>query len=304
MQRRRPDMNRNAVPVIFGEVLFDRFGDQAVLGGAPFNVAWNLRGLGRDPHFIGAVGADELGARVRGAMARWGLGDAGLQEDPQHPTGQVRVTLEAGSPRYEILPDQAYDHIDPKAALASVPERPGVLYHGSLALRGERSRAALEALAQALEAPVFLDVNLRAPWWQREQVQDWMARATWVKLNQEELAALAPVEQEDLDVQARMTLARFDLDALIVTRAEAGAMVLTREGAVHALQAPPVEALADTVGAGDAFSAVALAGLMAGWGWDLILERASLFASRVCTLQGATTEVPGFYAEAMGAWEG
>ncbi|MFP4683359.1 MAG: carbohydrate kinase family protein [Ectothiorhodospira sp.] len=297
-------MNRNAEPVIFGEVLFDRFGEQAVLGGAPFNVAWNLRGLGRDPHFVGAVGADALGAQVRGAMSRWGLRDAGLQEDPQHPTGQVRVILEDDSPRYEILPEQAYDHIDPDAALASAPDRAGVLYHGSLALRGARSRASLEVLVQALGAPVFMDVNLRAPWWDRERVQAWMARATWVKLNQEELAALAPVGQGDLDVQARMTLARFDLDALIVTRAEAGAMVLTREGAVHALQAPPVEALADTVGAGDAFSAVALAGLMAGWGWDLILQRAALFASRVCTLQGATTEDRGFYEDAMRAWEG
>ncbi|MCG5513215.1 carbohydrate kinase family protein [Ectothiorhodospira shaposhnikovii] len=289
--------------MIFGEVLFDCFEDRSILGGAPFNVAWNLRGLGADPLFVGAVGDDELGRRVMQALNHWDMRPEGLQMDPGHPTGQVRVTLKGGEPRYDILPDQAYDHIDTALALAAAPARAGVLYHGSLALRDPVSRQALEALREQLSVPVFMDVNLRAPWWDRDTVQGWMAHAHWVKLNQDELTALSPAPDEpDLVVQARLTLERYGLSAVIVTRASEGAMVLTREGELHQRSAPPVTGLVDTVGAGDAFSAVTLTGILRGWDWETILTRAADFAAKVCTLHGATTEDRGFYQSSRQDW--
>jgi fructokinase len=291
----------NPEPVIFGEVLFDCFEARSVLGGAPFNVAWNLKGLGRDPLFIGAVGDDALGAQVQQALSAWGMRPEGLQQDPHHPTGQVQVTLSGGEPRYEILADQAYDHVEVAGALDALPDH-GILYHGSLALREASARHGLERLRGHMDARVFMDVNLRAPWWKREEVHDLMAHATWVKLNQDELSALAPEPAADPEVQARLTLACFDLEAMIVTRASQGAMVLTREGAVHAMNAPAVAGLKDTVGAGDAFSAVTLLGLLEGWPWEVILHRAAGFAARVCTLHGATTEDAEFYASALDAW--
>ena len=82
-------------PVIFGEVLFDRFPDgSTVLGGAPFNVAWNLKALGLDPLLVSRVGRDDLGADILAAMSEWGLDTAGVQTDAGHPTGTVEVTLE------------------------------------------------------------------------------------------------------------------------------------------------------------------------------------------------------------------
>ncbi|WP_338031734.1 carbohydrate kinase [Ectothiorhodospira shaposhnikovii] len=291
-------------PVIFGEVLFDCFDDRSILGGAPFNVAWNLKGLGADPLFVGAVGDDELGRRVMQALSHWDMRPEGLQTDPGHPTGQVRVTLKGGEPRYDILPDQAYDHIDTALALAAAPARAGVLYHGSLALRDPVSRRALEALRERLSAPVFMDVNLRAPWWDRDTVQGWMAHAHWVKLNQDELVALSPAPDEpDLVAQARLTLERYGLSAVIVTRASEGAMVLTREGELHQRSAPPVAGLVDTVGAGDAFSAVTLTGILQGWDWETILTRAADFAAKVCTLHGATTEDREFYQGSVNPWK-
>ena len=98
--------------VIFGEVLFDCFDDEAVLGGAPFNVAWNLRGFGLDPVLISRVGADGRGEAVRTTMGSWGLDARGLQTDTGRPTGMVTITLEGGEPTFAILPDQAYDRID------------------------------------------------------------------------------------------------------------------------------------------------------------------------------------------------
>jgi fructokinase len=291
-----------AGPVIFGEVLFDCFPDRRVLGGAPFNVAWNLHGFGADPRFVGAVGDDAPGTEVRRTMASWGMDDSGLQIDAVHPTGTVEVSLEGGEPTYEIVADQAYDHVDRDRALAAVSGRDGaMLYHGSLALREQHSRDAFAALREALGGGVFMDVNLRAPWWDRDTVHALMARATWVKLNEDELSALST--GQTTDARVRNLLERFDLRAVILTRGAEGALVAGADGTWLSRPAPPVEQLADTVGAGDAFSAVVLLGLMRGWNWETILDRAAHFAARVCTLRGAIAEDRAFYEVGIGNWE-
>jgi len=283
-------------PVVFGEVLFDCFPDRRVLGGAPFNVAWNLHGLGQAPLFVGAVGDDDNGAEVRRTVSAWGMDMSGLQQDPLHPTGTVQVRIENDEPSYEIVPDQAYDHIAREPALKAVAGREqAILYHGSLALRHHQSRHTLLALREQLRARVFLDVNLRAPWWDVESVHALMHGATWVKLNEQELDALVKDDGEGLESKARHCLERFGLQALIVTRAAEGALVVSREGRVLSRSAPPVDGLVDTVGAGDAFSAVTLMGLMHGWDWEEILDRAAGFAAKVCTLRGATSQEKEFY---------
>ena len=121
-------------PVVFGEVLFDTFPDgAAVLGGAPFNVAWHLQGFGLDPLFISRIGDDEPGTRVLDTMRAWGMDIRGLQVDDDHPTGKVQVSLDHGQPSFSILADQAYDFIELEAAVgAATRAAPALLYHGSL----------------------------------------------------------------------------------------------------------------------------------------------------------------------------
>ena len=178
-------------PVIFGEALFDCFSDGTqVLGGAPFNVAWHLAAFGAEPVFVSSVGGDALGDRIERAMANRGMSKLGLQRNSFHGTGTVQVTLSEGEPSYDIVADRAYDHID-AAALPSLPSG-GLLYHGSLALRGEDSTAALRALREQTDAAVFVDVNLRDPWWDAQRVQAMIDGATWAKLNADELLLLAP----------------------------------------------------------------------------------------------------------------
>jgi fructokinase len=148
-------------PLVFGEVLFDCFPDGSrVLGGAPFNVARHLRGLGLDPLFVSRVGTDDAGDEVGAAMRRWGMDQAGLQHDPSHPTGQVTVSIADGQPSYTILPDQAYDLIAPPGQAPGI----GLVYHGSLAVRRPESRRTLDGIIAGCTAPVFVDVNLREPW--------------------------------------------------------------------------------------------------------------------------------------------
>jgi len=282
-------------PLIVGEVLFDVMPDGTrVLGGAPFNVAWHLEAFGLRPLMITRIGVDESGDEVLAAMASWGMDTSGVQRDDTYPTGRVEVDLDDGEPTFRILPDQAYDHLDGGLAVRSAAGSTfSLLYHGSLISRGEVSRSSLDDLAKAFRAPVFVDVNLRDPWWNRQDVVASVRRATWVKLNEAEIGLLAG----DSDTKtATVFRADHELDAVIVTRGGRGAVVVDGGGVFEAT--PPAEVeVVDTVGAGDAFSAVFILGLILGWSTEVTLERALEFAAAVCTVQGATVRDRGFYSE-------
>jgi fructokinase len=278
---------------IFGEVLFDCFpGGEQILGGAPFNVAWHLQALGDRPQMISRVGADAPGRKILQAMTDWGMDRSGVQCDAKHPTGQVRVELVDREPHYDIVPNCAYDFISAEQ-LPSV-DASGLLYHGSLGLRNSISRSALTRLQQSSDLAIFLDVNLRAPWWQIEAVQSWLNAARWVKLNHDELQQLGFVADDPEQAVATFQ-ERFELEQVILTRGAAGALVRTAAGKVQQLAPEPVLRFVDTVGAGDAFSAVYIHGLRAGWPIAATLAAAQHFASQVVGLRGATTADPAFY---------
>ncbi len=289
-------------PLIIGEVLFDVMPDGSrVLGGAPFNVAWHLEAFGLRPLMVTRVGADDSGDEVLTAMDSLGMDTSGVQRDDTHPTGRVQVELDDGEPTFHILPDQAYDYLDGDRAMHSMAgETFSLLYHGSLISRGEVSRSARDALKGRSELPVFVDVNLRDPWWDREDVVASVRSATWVKLNEVELDLLADGSDA---VVAEAFRVEHGLAAVIVTKGGRGAVVVGGGATFEA--APPAEVeVVDTVGAGDAFSAVFILGLVAGWSTELILERAAEFAAAVCTVPGATTADRRLYArfQHLGWW--
>lgn len=286
-------MNETVRLVIFGEVLFDCFptGEQ-VLGGAPFNVAWHAQALGDRPLLISRVGADASGAAILDAMRDWGMETTGVQQDQSHPTGSVTVTFAGQEPVYRIESERAYDYI----AVAQLPTltEAGILYHGTLALRHAESRAALARLTQQREVDLFLDVNLRDPWWARDQVLAWLERARWAKLNQNELAMLG-FEAAEPTVGMAQLQNRCAMEQLILTRGELGALVRTEDGTLHQVRPEPVNRFVDTVGAGDAFSAMYLHGLLAGWPIVENLTRAQRFAGRQIGCRGATSSDRDFY---------
>lgn len=289
-----------AVPMyVFGEVLFDCFSDGSrVLGGAPFNVAWHLQAFGDQPRFISRIGADQPGQAIRQAMTHWGLTCEDLQRDPIHPTGRVEVSVSAGEPSYEIVADCAYDFI--RAGELKHPFVPGILYHGSLCLRNPQSAEALSRLSAHPGMKIFLDVNLRPPWWQKQQIQALLQNAEWVKMNQNELQQLADTPGE-LSEQMAALQERFGLQQLILTRGEQGALVRTQDGKLHSVAPHQTGQLVDTVGAGDAFSAVYIHGLCSGWSIDKTLQQAQCFAGRVIGLRGATTTEREFYCAFVGS---
>ena len=283
-------------PIIFGEVLFDCFPDgSVVLGGAPFNVAWNLHAVGLNPLLISRVGDDPLGREIRGAMQAHGMECSGLQLDSAHPTGTVEVTLDKGQPSYEIVAERAWDFIDHR----QIPplREPLLLYHGSLAARHAVSAESLRQLRKRAEGAIFLDVNLRDPWWSREQLTALLHGVRWIKLNDAELESLATAQADPAACRAA-----WGSEQLILTRGEAGAELWSANAPVVRIAPSGRVVVADTVGAGDAFASVLLVGLLRSWSLADTLHRAQAFASQVVTLRGATTTDRAFYRRVVAGW--
>lgn len=290
---------QTARPVIFGEVLYDRFPDgSVVLGGAPFNVAWHLQAFGQQPVFISRVGNDSLGRNIHQAMQRWGMTTAGMQQDSQHPTGTVEVHINDGEPSYDIVPDRAYDFVD---ADALPPLQARLLYHGTLAVRGPRSAQALARLKAHYNMPILLDVNLRPPWWKHDTVKSCMDDARWIKLNDNELEALVP-GTGDATTRAKGLITQHALELVVITRGQHGAMAFSRSGNTAEVRPRDNLEIVDTVGAGDAFTSVLILGLLQDWSLEIMLQRAQEFASAIVGIRGATTQDTQFYHPFIQHW--
>jgi len=270
-------------PIIFGEILFDCFPDGSrVCSGAPLNVCRNLKYLGHEPLMISRVGTDGLGALALETLAGIGLDLSGVQRDPEHPTCQATVSITDHEPSYHFTPDSAWDHIsatDARAACAGVTA--SFLYTGTLALRSPISLQALHSLFDAIDAPLFFDANLRTPWWTRELVDDLLARATWLKCNAEEYALLFG------DADPGRIREQYDLEVLLVTRGAQGAALYFPSGSVADLPPPLEGPLVDTVGAGDAFAAAVIDGLLRHQEPSAILAAGLQLSAKVCCRRGA-----------------
>jgi fructokinase len=288
-------------PIMFGEVLFDRFPDgSVVLGGAPFNVAWHLQAFGMSPMLISRIGADALGRQISTAMIEWGMDRSGLQLDSAHQTGTVDVNFTDGEPIFDIVPDRAFDFID---GYALPPIRTdSTLYYGSLALRNQISKETLRELKQHNEGYTFVDVNLRAPWWSMDMLLEILNGANCIKLNQNELSKIVS-PGTSVAAKAVRLLADMSAELIVVTRGKEGAVAYTLDGASYEAAPEPARRVVDTVGAGDAFSAVLLLGQDKQWDIDLTLERAQSFASAIVGVRGATVRDAGFYTQFLERWD-
>ncbi|MEM1227288.1 MAG: PfkB family carbohydrate kinase [Planctomycetota bacterium] len=307
------------VVVVIGEVLWDCFPDHRVLGGAPLNVAWNLRGFGFDPIFVSAVGDDDLGHEAIRQMQSWGLSTDAVQLIPGVPTGHVQVTFVDGEPAYDLVSDVAYDRIgmpsvEQLAQWADRIEQAGssVLYHGSLAFRCPDSRATIEGIREwwPTRGDVFLDINVRMPHFDQQWLERMGPGTSVLKLNEDEMAMLmGPIGEEDaLDAAASELFDDPrcpDLNTLLVTLGEHGAVAYCRSiPDPIRIAGVAAERFKDSVGAGDAFSSVVLACLSASNFTKTMdpsviersIQRATRFASKVCGLPGATTVDAQFYS--------
>ena len=279
-----------------GELLWDALPAGLFLGGAPFNVACHLRAAGVPVAMVSRVGADQLGEEALRRAARHGVDGSLVQVDPTLPTGFVRVAVDAaGHPAFDIVAPAAWDAIALTDALRARAAGARAIVYGTLAQRAPATRVTLERLLAATPALRVLDVNLRPPHVDREIVRRSLASAAVVKVSEDELRRLAgwfALPGGDDPVPGPRTVeglaAAFACGTVCVTRGSRGA-ALWRDGRWTEHPGYEVE-VRDTVGAGDAFLAVLLAGLLGGADDRAALQHANLIGAYVATQQGAVPE--------------
>jgi len=300
------DCQNNAV-LLFGEVLADNFPDRSVLGGAPFNVARHLKAFKQTPVLITRLGSDVLRDEIMDVMKQNGMETSAVQSDKVYPTGQVMVHVEGSAHRFEILPLQAYDFIDRDAMSDTVlSTHPSLIYFGTLAQRHETSRQSLEVLLSGTRGTKFLDINLRAPWYDQNILSQSLQYADIVKVNDEELSLLANLfGLPGVEPQSQITqlMKQFDINQAVITCGKHGAWQINSQGEkVGAAVRNPSESLIDTVGAGDGFAAVFILGILLHWPVSKTLDRANDFAASICKIRGAVPGSVDFYNSFIQKW--
>ena len=280
-----------AVPVaVIGEALVDEFHDGAIAGGAPFNVARSLATLGAPTLFISRIGADDANGRlVLKSGEAYGLDSAGLQRDTVHATGRVSVHERPGAGHtFEIHGDAAWDHFDATAALDALQSHPAQLaYFGTLAQRSPASRAALRAVMKSFKGRRLLDLNLRDGPDNRLLAAESLMLADWLKVNDDELDQLTAWFDAPRGHEVASLMARFALQRIVVTRGPDGWSLYGEGGQLLAEgTGTPQPNMVDTVGAGDSFTAMLLAGLSLGRDLRATLALANQYASFICGLRG------------------
>lgn len=288
--------------LVFGEVLYDTYPDRSCLGGAPFNYAYHLHHLGVPIRLITKVGGDAPGQQILERMQKIGLPIDGVQMDIIHPTGEVKIDMDAeGGPEFNILPDRAYDHIDYDPYIESlISQEISLIYFGTLAQRNSTSADTLSKILGKLSSrsTFMMDINLRYPFFTPEVIESSLEQCDILKINEAELETIKDSLKTNVPVKdlPRYLLDAYKIGFLCVTKGEDGSDLYEtgRSNAFHCSILPP-EKMVDTVGSGDAFSAMMTAGHLAGLPRQTLVEQATEFASKICEIQGALPEDPEFY---------
>ncbi|UCG51784.1 MAG: carbohydrate kinase [Candidatus Latescibacterota bacterium] len=279
----------------FGELLWDILPGGKQMGGAPGNFACHIGALGEEGVVISRVGDDSPGRELLARLDKLGVGHEYVTIDPAHPTGRSTVELDAkGVPSFLVHENVAWDFIEYTPRLADFARNVDAVYFGTLpqrsAVSGETVRLFLKNTRPS--ALRLFDANLRRPHFSRDVVEVSLETATAAKLNDAELDVLGDYFslRGEAATQLRRLVDRFELKLAALTRGERGSLLVAGDRtAVH--PGCPTR-VADTVGAGDAFAATLVVGLLAGLDIDRINEQANRVASFVCSKPGATPALP------------
>ena len=288
--------------VVVGEILWDVFDDDERLGGAPFNFAVQASRLGHEVTFVSAVGNDARGNQALAQAREFGLSTDRITVSDEYPTGWVSVYLDdLGRPDYTLHRPAAYDAaaLDAAALEAISESQPSWICFGTLHSMDPRARRLTEALIDANpQARRLYDINLRKDSYESELVRRYLETADVVKLNEDEAAWLGERFGLAKDPAAfcRQAAERFGCQTVCVTLGPRGCCLLNDRRLVEA-PGYAVE-VADTVGAGDAFTAGLLHGIDQRWP----VERIADFANRVGALiAGRNGALPAWSLEELGA---
>lgn len=286
----------NDIVVGMGEALWDVLPEGKKIGGAPANFAYHVSQFGLPGYVVSAVGDDALGKEIVENFTSKGLNQ--LIAEVPYPTGTVQVEIDqAGIPQYDIKENVAWDNIPYTDSLEALAKRTKAVCFGSLAQRNVVSRETinrfLDAMPQSDDSLVVFDVNLRQGFYNKEILCNSMSRCNILKINDEELVTVSRMfgyPGIDLQDKCWILLGKYNLKMLILTCGITGSYVFT-PGNVSFQPTPKVE-VADTVGAGDSFTAAFISSILKGRSVQEAHSRAVRTSAYVCTKKGAMPILP------------
>ncbi|MCU1302897.1 MAG: carbohydrate kinase [Candidatus Sulfotelmatobacter sp.] len=276
-----------------GELLWDLLPSGKQLGGAPANFAYITNLLGDKGIPASRIGNDSLGDEALERLANLGLSADFVQRDPIHPTGTVKVEIESGQPRFDIAQPVAWDFMDWTSQWHELAREADAVCFGSLAQRSEQSRSTIRRFVNATrpQAVRVFDVNLRQSFYSTQVLSESMTLATIVKLNHEELPKimhLFGLENRGEKEAALSLLSAHGLRLVCLTRGDAGSLLVSADECSEHLGVKVK--VADTVGAGDAFTAALVHGYLRGTPLAQINETANRVGAWVASQSGATPD--------------
>lgn len=288
-----------ATLLAFGEILWDVYPEEKFLGGASLNFAAHFAKFGHKADMLSALGNDALGEEARAKLVEWKLDHRFVPALGEKETGKCLVTLDENSiPSYNLLNDVAYDYI----SCDEVSRSFDVLYFGTLALRSDYNFASLKALlARQSFGEIFVDVNIRPPFYSEKTVRFAVQNATILKISQEELptvAALLGSDERTDHVAFAASLARHypNLKCIIITLGGDGAYALLCKRGESAFCPAEKVSVKSTVGAGDSFGAAFVSEYLSGKSLAACLKTASAVAGFVVS---QTAAVPDYDPKAL-----
>lgn len=292
----------NQMIVGIGEALWDVLPEGKKIGGAPANFAYHVSQFGLQSCIVSAVGDDALGKEILDNFREKNLNH--IVETVPYPTGTVQVELDPnGVPQYDIKENVAWDNIPFTPQLEELAHRTRAICYGSLAQRNVVTRQTINRFIDAMpkdqENLIVFDVNLRQRFYTKEILDESMKRCNVLKINDEELVTISRMlgyPGTDLQSKCWILLGRYDLKMLILTCGVNGSYIFT-SGNMSYLATPQVE-VADTVGAGDSFTATFTSSIIKGLPVAEAHHRAVEVSAFVCTQHGAMPVLPEKFTKA------
>ncbi len=271
-----------------GELVWDMLPAGKQLGGATVNFAFWCNRLGAEGYPVTAIGKDALGDEVVAWLENTGLDLRHIQRNG-HPTGVVNVTLsEGGIPAYDIVENVAWDAIEADENTLELARTADAICWGSLAQRSGKTRLSVEAVLDAAPESCLkvFDINIRQNWYTREVIESSLNKADVLKLNEDELPLIAEMFGLPQETAVADIIRNFSLKYIIYTAGADHSEIHGAEGLLSSIKTPSVE-VADTVGAGDSFTAAFITSLLGGNTIQESHAKAVEIAAEVCTIKGA-----------------
>lgn len=277
-----------------GELLWDCLPTGKQLGGAPCNFAYHAMQAGCESFVISAVGNDALGDEIKDVVKNLNLSLKCIQTN-EFPTSTVTVALdENGHPDYTIHESVAWDYIQLTSEMQDEAKELDAVCFGSLAQRNDVSRNTILSLMSSLKKDCLkvFDINLRQSYYSNKTVVDSLLLSDILKLNDDELPVIAKYLDLKGDVESQLeTLIKlFNLKYVIYTMGSKGSII--KSATETSFSEVPKVQVADTVGAGDSFTAIFIAGILQGISLKEVHQKATEIAAYVCTQKGATPKLP------------